>query len=62
MKGFIIKSGGKDYIALLPLEYGWWVATYFKNDEQFLIIVEEDDWATLWVKRGIPIEIPEETS
>ena len=62
MKGLVIKSAGNKYIALLPLEYGWWVATYFKNDEQFLIAVEEDNWPELWPKRGIPMEIPEETS
>lgn len=59
MKGLVITSNNKQYIALMPLEYGWWVATIFTKKEQSLWIVLEDNWAKTWPDRGIPIEIKE---
>ena len=62
MKGLVIKSDGREFVALFPLDYGWWLVTRFESGVQSVLFVQEDDWATLWAKRGIPIEMPEETS
>ena len=62
MRGFVITSDGKQYIGLMPIEYGWWLCTTFDKRGQKIHLVEEDDWHDTWPKRGIPIEISEETS
>lgn len=57
MCGPIIISGKKNFIGLLHLEYGWWVATWFEDSGQKLYFILEDDWIDRWDERGWPLEI-----
>ena len=60
MKGDMIKSGGRQFIGLVPIEHGWWICTWFTLHGQKLYIVLEDEWIDRWAERGLPLEIYEE--